>query len=118
MNKVIKAVMIGAMLTSVAACGAVPWNKQMYAGLEQWSVEYKDGIIEKVHYINGKELGSSTIKIQLADGTILNFSGNDILAFRGQELRAEVEKAVAEKMGEAAPEVVDAIITAVTGKPS
>jgi len=104
----------------VGCAGAVPWNKQNYAGIEFWEVDYEqnDGgqfQISNVTYINGKEAGSSEIKIALADGTILNFAGDDILAFEGQEIRANVERAVAEQLGEVAPGVVDAIIAAITG---
>ena len=102
-------------VTVTACAGALPWNDQNDAGMEKWSVQYKDGVIDKVSYINGKELGASDIKIELADGTILNFSGNDITAFQGQEFRADVEKAITEQLGTVAPGVIDAIIKAISG---
>jgi len=101
--------------------GAVPWNKQNYAGLEEWSVEYVvakgDSGIERVHYINGKEAAASEIKIALSDGTILNFAGDGISAFQGQALRADVEKAVVEQLGNVSPEIINAIIDAIIRPP-
>ena len=101
--------------------GAVPWNKQNYAGVEEWSVEYviADGEsgLKRVHYINAKEAAASEIKIALNDGTILNFAGDGITAFQGQAIRADVEKAVAEQLGDVSPEIVNSIIDAITGPP-
>jgi len=121
MSKICRSIcfcMIGMVMLLVSGCaGAVPWNKQNYAGLEEWSVEYavpddRQGI-ERVHYINGKEAAASEIKIALSDGTILNFAGDGIMAFQGQALRADVERAVSEQLGEVGPGVIDAIINAI-----
>lgn len=95
--------------------GALPWNDQNDAGIEKWSVAYKDGFITKVSYINGKELGSSDIEIWLADGTKMSLKASDVKAFKGQQTRASVEKAISEQFGDVAPEVVDAIIKAFKG---
>jgi len=117
LKKILLICWLGIALTLSGCAGAVPWNKQNYAGMEEWSVEYVvpdgEGGIERVHYINGKEAASSEIKIALADGTILNFAGDGIMAFQGQSLRADVEKAVSEQLGEVGPGVVDAIINAI-----
>ncbi len=104
-----------AMIVLSGCAGAVPWNKQNYAGIEEWSVDYNDGAIERVHYINGKEASGSQIKIHLSDGTILNFYGNDIKAFEGQGMRAAVEKALAEQLGEVAPGVIESVLKAIKG---
>jgi len=104
---------------SLTACaGAVPWNAQNYAGITEWKLKYKknnDGNFQlaSVTYVNGKEFGADTIKIALPDGSILNFSAEDVKAFQGQEVRARVEQAVAEQFGEVAPGVVDAILKAI-----
>ncbi len=109
-------------IIAISGCaGAVPWNKQNYAGIEEWSVEYVvakgESGIERVHYINAKEAASSEIKIALADGTILNFAGDGITAFQGQAIRADVEKAVAAELGDISPEIINSIIDAIVGPP-
>lgn len=115
-SKIIVVLALGLVLLSLSGCaGALPWNDQNAAGMEKWSVTYKDGAINKVQYINGKEAGASDIVIQLADGTVLNFTGSDIKAFQGQELRASVEKAIAEQLGSVSPGVIDAILKAISG---
>lgn len=114
--------MIGLVMLSLSGCaGAVPWNKQNYAGVEEWSVEYvvADGEsgLKLVHYINAKEAAASEIKIVLNDGTILNFAGDGITAFQGQAIRADVEKAVAEQLGDVSPEIVNSIIDGIVRPP-
>lgn len=116
MNNLLRIMMVSCLGLALMGCaGAVPWNKQNFAGIEEWSVDYSEGKIDQVHYVNGKELGGSEIKIQLADGTVLNFSGNDITAFGGQEQRAAVEKAIVEQLGDVGPGVVDAVLKALRG---
>jgi len=108
-------------LLFISACGSVPWNKQQYAGLNSvhfsWckAEEGSTYLPCKVRIIDGKEQGSIDFKFQMPDGTILNFTADNVKAFEGQALRAEVEKAVAEQIGEVSPGLVDAILSAVTG---
>lgn len=102
--------------------GAVPWNKQNYAGINEVSFSWckaNDGKTYmpcNVKITNGKENGGIKFSFEMPDGTILNFSADDVRAFEGQSIRANVEKAIAEQLGDVAPGVVDAIIKAVTGK--
>jgi len=114
--------LVGMSMLLLSACaGAVPWNKQNYAGVEEWSVEYviADGEsgLKRVHYINAKEASASEIKIALSDGTVLNFAGDGITAFQGQAIRADVENTVAEQMGDVSPEIVNSIIDAIVRPP-
>jgi len=106
-------------LVSVSACGAVPWNKQQYAGINSVKFEWCkiDGSYLPCHVriIDGKEQGAIDFKFQMPDGTILNFAADNVKAFEGQRLRAEVEKAIAEQLGEVSPGLVDAILNAIGG---
>lgn len=106
---------------ALSACGAVPWNKQNYAGIEEWRVRYslaEDGNyqVKDVHYINGKEANGSEVHLALGDGSILKFTGDGVKAFEGQKIRGEVEQVVAEKLGEAIDSpAVQAIVNSIMG---
>lgn len=112
----------GMVISLIACAGAVPWNKQNYAGINEVSFSWCKADEGKIYVpcnvkiTNGKENGNIKFAFEMSDGTILNFSAEDVKAFGGQNIRANVEKAVAEQLGDVAPGVVDAIITAITGK--
>lgn len=116
-----KYILVTLISLSLSACGAMGMNKQQYAGLEVWKVtgnQTTDGTwqVTDVEYTNGKELNTSNIAISLNNGeTILNFDGSGIKAFDGQELRAAVDKVVAEQVGNNVPGLTDAIIKVLTG---
>lgn len=141
-----RTLIVAGLAVSLAACGAVPWNKQNYAGITSvefdWCFEEEDisvsiaqrlegvtpeqvaGILNalpvswspcKVKVIDGKEQSAIDFKFAMPDGTILNFAAEDVAAFEGQRIRGEVEKVVADQLGQAAPEVVDRIMDAITG---
>lgn len=108
---------------SLTACaGAVPWNKQNYAGINEVSFSWckanegKTYVPCNVKIINGKENGAIEFSFEMPDGTILNFAADDVKAFPGQDIRAKVETAVANQLGNVAPGVVDAIVKAIMGK--
>lgn len=94
-------VAIGLLFTLSACAGAVPWNKQNYAGIQY--IEVRTGqacqVLEitvegecTVTVIDGKENGSIDIKTVQADGTTTNIKATDSKAFEGQAQRAGVEK--------------------------
>jgi len=109
-------------IVSLSACGAVPWNKQNYAGINEVSFSWckanegKTYVPCNVKIINGKENGAIEFSFEMPDGTILNFAADDVKAFPGQDIRAKVEIAVANQLGDVAPGVVDAIVKAIMGK--
>ncbi len=109
-------------ITLSGCAGALPWNKQNYAGINEVSFSWckaNDGATYmpcNVKITNGKENGNIKFAFEMSDGTILNFSAEDVKAFRGQDIRAKVEIAIAEQLGNVAPSVVDAIVKAITGK--
>jgi len=110
------------VITLSGCAGALPWNKQNYAGINEVSFSWckaNDGATYmpcNVKITNGKENGGIKFAFEMPDGTILNFSADDVKAFEGQNIRAKVEKAIAEQLGDVAPEVAEAIIKAITGK--
>lgn len=110
---VIAAAALSAMLMGCA--GAVPWNKQQFAGLTWAALSNCTDASCEFLVVDGKESGAIDFKVKFASGTIMNFAADDVRAFDGQALRAEVEKIVAEQAGDAAPGIVDAILDAVTG---
>jgi len=109
-------------IISLSACGAVPWNKQNYAGINEvnfsWckANEGKTYMPCNVKIINGKENGAIEFSFEMPDGTILNFAADDVKAFPGQDIRAKVEIAVVNQLGDVAPGLVDAIVKAIMGK--
>lgn len=108
--------------------GAVPWNKQNYAGITSWDFNYckvdvkadadgsyslsEDEKICGVEVIDGKERGSVQLDFILPDGTIMNYLANDEVAFEGQRIRAEVETAVADALAATLPALVETAIKA------
>ena len=113
--------LIAFLSLGLTACGAVPWNDQENAGLTDmhiyWGYDEANQIVypSEIRVTDGKEAGEIDLKFQMQDGTVLNFNGTEIRAFEGQALRAEVERVIAEQVGDVAPGVVDAIIGAITG---
>ncbi len=84
--------------------GALPWNKQGYAGLSQvhfkWcKVENAEGGTARepceVIVTDGKESGIIDFKFSAGD-SVLNFYAEDVEAFEGQRIRADVEGQVIE----------------------
>jgi len=116
MKKTILTIALSLILSGCV--GAVPWNKQQYAGINyvqfEWCETSDSYMPCKVTIIDGKEQGAIDFSFQI-DDTILNFAADDVKAFTGQELRARVEQVVAEQLGDVGPGVVDAIIAAITG---
>jgi hypothetical protein len=108
----------------LAACGnqSILWgayqnhNPQNFAGGEEWSLNYKcpvdpaSACLEAVRYVNYKDAAASQIAIGLADGTVLNFAGEDINGSTAIGLRAAVEEKLAEAGIEATDGLVDSIL--------
>ncbi len=105
----------------LTACGALPWNDQENAGLTDmhiyWAYSEANNTVYpvEIRVTDGKEFGSVNLAFQMSDGTLMNFNGVDVRAFRGQEIRADVEKAIAEVYGEIVPGLTDSILAAMTG---
>lgn len=125
-----KAIVIFALAFLLTACaGAVPWNKQNYAGITSWDFNYckvdvkadadgsyslsEDEKICGVEVIDGKERGSVQLDFVLPDGTIMNYLANDEAAFEGQRIRAEVEQAVAQAIADTLPGLLETALKAV-----
>ena len=102
-------------------------NPQNRAGLNTttliWGkVDTADGgeeyQLKHLTLVNGQESGELTLELALSDGTIYKFKGGEIKAFEAFATRAEVEVAIAEKLGDAAtPELIGALADLVTGGP-
>lgn len=109
------AVLVAAGLAVLLAgcAGAMPWNKQQYAGLTVAKLEKCSQTSCSFVVYDGKESGAIDFKVKFADGTVMNFAADDVKAFEGQAIRGDVEKMVAEQFGDVAPGLVDAIINAV-----
>lgn len=122
----LRLILLVCMALTLSACaGAIPWNKQNNAGLSDvrvdWTeVEQADGqgqgtAVTGFRVIDGKERGAVSFEVEFSDGTVLNYASTDEKAFEGQALRADIEKVIAEQIGEVGPGVVDAILKAATG---
>ena len=111
MKKVFAIVALSLLL---GACAGLQGN----AGLNRVEFDWnEDGKPKAVRIIDGKEASAIQFSFQMPDGTILNFAAEEVRAFRGQEIRAEVEKALFEALGEAAnSSLVDVIVKALGGK--
>ena len=115
-------VVVGAFfLSSCMAAGAVPWNMQNYAGISWWRVtpssDCEEGvpICYRLDVIDGKEKADITFDIERlpGGGFHIKYSAKGVAAFRGQEIRGEVETAVAAEIAKVLPSITEAIIKAV-----
>ena len=99
----------------LAGCGNTPWeNPQQFSGLNHLHIEYYDtGSPRSVEVWGGKEQEAVSVEVTKADGTSAKYSASGVKAFEGQSFRAEVEKLVAEELGEVVPSLVDGFITLV-----
>ncbi len=94
---------------------------QKHAGITEWSIEptldcpENQPLCYKVSLIDGKEKQEVRVRLSYAKDNKLtvSYTASDVRAFPAHEIRAGVEKALIETIGEAAPAVVDAIITAI-----
>ena len=98
---------------ALASCaGAVPGNLQGCSGIThvdaRWGAE---GRLERVEVCQGKAGESFDVEADLSAGTVA-WRGKGVLAFDGQAVRAEVEKAVSGDAREAMPTIVDAVMEA------
>ena len=110
----IGALTVVALTMLLTACaGAVPWNVQMYAGINY--IEFKRCADEQricyLKVISGKE-GPLTVTYQRADGTMVTLT-SDYKAFEAQQFRAELEQAITEEFGDMAPAIASAVTSAV-----
>lgn len=80
------------------------WGKIDTAdGSEEYQLKY-------LNLLNGQESGELTLELALSDGTIYKFSGGEIKAFGAFQTRAEVEIAIANRLGDlATPELIGSL---------
>jgi hypothetical protein len=98
---------LGLFLTG---CGGA----QEYAGINFGKMTFSpDGMPLAILIAGGKE--SSRVELTGETGTGLKFSytATDLRAFEAHAIRAEVEKALIETIGNAAPGVVDSLTSAI-----
>ena len=121
LKKIYSILMIGLVFAVSGCAGALPWNKQNYAGINEvhfkWCENDKTGefMACDVMIIDAKENGTIDFKFSMPDGTILNFAADDVKAFEGQAIRAGVEQAIVEQFGNVAPEIIDKIMSRIAG---
>ena len=114
-----------ALVMALGGCaGAVPGNEQGLAGVTDVKLEWcpvgADGTDYKLCNIawkDGKEKQSVHLAADIGKGTV-DYAATGVAAFDGQKVRAEVEKAVAEQVGQSVgpggtTKIVDSIMMAV-----
>ncbi len=107
----------------LAGCGAVPWNPQNNAGLTNVHMEgcgQDEGIDGQmfcdIAIIDGKEKTNVRVVVAKNPETGLfsaSYEATDVEAFTGQAIRGEVEKAIAEAVRQALPDITQAVIDAI-----
>ena len=111
-----KTIVVVAGVLLVAGCaGNTPWeNPQQYAGITHVDAQWNDnGNLKHVRVFSGKEGQSFDISANLKEGTV-DWKGKGVRAFEGFASRAEVEKYVAEKFADAAPEIRTGLVELLT----
>jgi len=112
-------------VAALAGCaGAVPGNEQGLAGVTdvrlEWcaiGAEKSDYRLCNIAWKDGKEKQSVHLAADIGKGTV-DYAATGVAAFDGQKMRAEVEKAVAEQVGQSVgpggtAKIVDSIMLAV-----
>lgn len=93
----------------LGACSA-----NQYSGINYSEADFvNDGQIKNIKFYGGKESGKVKLTVKLPNGAEATFEGEDVKAFDGQAVRAEVEKAQIEIVGKIVPDLTDAILQAI-----
>lgn len=102
------------ILWSLAGCASPQDGAGMTVARVTWCPE-PDGALRLcgAEIMDGKERRDVSLALRLPDGTAVVYQAADVRAFEAQALRAAVEKALIEEIGEAAPAVVEAVVAAV-----
>jgi len=105
------------LLSLLAACGAMPGNDQVDAGITKATVE----VCQKgeaapyfcgAEIIDGKEKASVSLDIEKPDGWKVHYAATEVKAFDGQKARAAVEQAISADLSKAFPDTVEKITKA------
>lgn len=113
------AVFLCLLAIGLTACGSTDAdNAQTRAGIadaELATAVGPDGVpyISAMRLIDGKERGDVTLVIETPAGHKVRYSATDVLAFQGQQFRAELENAIADAWKDATPEVVGKVADSV-----
>lgn len=102
-----KTTIIAALVLLLAGCaGNTPWeNPQQFAGITKGEAEfYPDGKVQHIVVWSGKEGESFDIAVDLKAGT-MSWKGKGVSTGTAFADRASVERYVAEKFADAAPEI-------------
>ncbi len=112
-----KIIVIALCFLAVGCAGNTPWeNPQQYAGITHVDAKWKadSNELERIEVWSGKEGQSFDIIADIAKGKV-SWSGKEVRSFQAFESRAEVEKMVAEKFADAAPDIRKGIVDIVAG---
>ena len=91
----------------LSACGTA----NQYSGVNYAKAEFAEsGQLRDLVFAGGKESGEVSLEVELPQLGKAKFIGKDVKAFDGQAVRAAVEKAQAEVLGEVAPHLTNAIM--------
>lgn len=111
MFKTLAALGVAVFVTAACAGGA---KHQGRAGITDVKATfYEEGHLEKITFIDGKEKANVSISVNLTDGT-LTYSASNVLAFEGQQIRGDVEAAIAEQWPELADSASDILTSLIT----
>jgi len=107
-----------ALILFLAACGAIPGNEQVNAGITHATVKVcqkKDGgvFVCAAEIIDGKEKQNVSLVIKNPVGWQVEYSANGVRAFEGQKIRGAVEDAISDDLKAAAPGIVDSVMGAI-----
>lgn len=120
----IAGVLLAFLLSSCAS--TVPWktpHQQNYAGISAWRVNPSENCPGNVdlcydfEVLDGKEKGSVSFEITRDPNTgviHVKYAAGDVRAFEGQNIRAQVELAQLQTLGQIIPALTDAIVSALS----
>lgn len=107
-----------AMIGLLSACGAIPGNKQVNAGITHATVEVcvtddSTPYVCDAEIIDGKDKQAVKLNIENPSGWKVSYSASGVQAVEAITVRGAVEQAISSDLKDAAPGIVSAITDAV-----
>lgn len=99
----------------LSGCNYLSTQPEQYGGIVHFSIDYDEtGRLEEITVYDGKERGGVSIDIDNAEtGATISVGGQQVSAFDGQAIRAELEKVLAENRISLPAEIINSLVGAI-----
>ncbi len=105
-------------ITMLSACGAIPGNTQVNAGITHAIVEVcatDEGVVYvcEAEIVDGKDKQAVALNIDNPAGWKVNYSASGVQAVEAIKVRGAVEQSISADLRDSMPGIVDAVTSAV-----